>query len=180
MERALREPDVRIYLTGFMGCGKSTVGGVLAQRLGVPFVDLDGEIERSAGMTVREIFERHGEPEFRRLEVDALRATVEMPDVVVATGGGTMVFERSFRLIQASGLSVWLNLPFAAVVARVGALGKRDRPLFRDETQALALYRERLPAYRRADLTVDVGPEEAPEEIAARIALRIGERRCAT
>ena len=91
-----------------------------------------------------------------------------------------MVFERSFRLIQASGLSVWLNLPFAAVVARVGALGKRDRPLFRDETQALALYRERLPAYRRADLTVDVGPEEGPEEIAARIALRIGERRCAT
>jgi shikimate kinase len=171
---------VRIYLTGFMGCGKSTVGRVLAERLGVPFVDLDSEIERRAGMTVREIFAQFGEPEFRRLEADALRATLESPDVVVATGGGTMVFDGNFRLIQASGLSVWLNLPFAAVVARVGALGKRDRPLFRDETQALALYRERLPAYQRADLVVDVGPEEGPEEIAARIALRIGERRCAT
>jgi shikimate kinase len=171
---------LRIFLTGFMGCGKSTVGRLLAQRLGVPFVDLDQEIEGRAGRTVREIFELHGEAAFRRLENEALRATLESPDVVVATGGGTMVFEGNYRLIQAGGLSVWLNLPFAAIVARVGALGKRDRPLFRDETQALALYRERLPAYQRADLTVDVGTDEGPEEIAARIALRIGERRCAT
>jgi shikimate kinase len=114
------------------------------------------------------------------MENEALRATLEIPDVVVATGGGTMVFESNYRLIQAGGLSVWLNPPFAAIVARVGALGKRDRPLFRDETQALALYRERLPAYKRADLTVDVAADERPEEIAARIALRIGERRCAT
>jgi shikimate kinase len=171
---------MRIYLTGFMGSGKSTVGRRLAERLGLPFVDLDGEIEGRAGMTVREIFERHGEAVFRRMENEALRATLEIPDVVVATGGGTMVFESNFRLIQAGGLSVWLNPPFAAIVARVGALGKRDRPLFRDETQALALYRERLPAYKRADLTVDVAADERPEEIAARIALRIGERRCAT
>jgi shikimate kinase len=171
---------VRIYLTGFMGCGKSTAGRFLAERLGAPFVDLDTEIERRAGMTVREIFEQHGEAVFRRLEQEALRATAEMPDVVVATGGGTMVFEGNFRWIQANGLSVWLNPPFATIVARVGGLGKRDRPLFRDETQALALYRERLPAYQRADLTVDMAPGEGPQEIAARIALRIGERRCAT
>jgi shikimate kinase len=174
---------VRIYLTGFMGCGKSTVGPLLAQRLGAPFVDLDTEIERQAGMTVREIFERHGEPVFRRMENEALRGTLEAADVVVATGGGTMVFEGNFRLIQANGLSVWLNPPFASIVARVGALGKSDRPLFRDETQALALYRVRLPAYQRADLTVDMAPDEGAEEIAARvalrIALRIGDRRCA-
>jgi len=90
------------------------------------------------------------------------------------------VFEANFRWMQANGLSVWLNPPFATIAARVGGLGKRDRPLFRDETQALALYRERLPAYRRADWTVDVAPDEGPQEIAARIALRIGERRCAT
>jgi shikimate kinase len=171
---------VRIYLTGFMGCGKSTVGRLLADRLGTPFVDLDEEIERRAGMTVREIFEQQGEPVFRRLEHEALRATLEIPEAVVATGGGTMVFEVNFRLMQASGLSVWLNPPFATIASRVGGLGKRDRPLFRDETQALALYRERLPAYQRADLTVDMAPEEGPQEIAARIALRIGDRRCAT
>ena len=170
---------MRIYLTGFMGSGKSTVGRLLAARLGAPFVDLDEEIERRAGMRVREIFEQHGEPVFRQMEREALEATLALPDVVVATGGGTVAFEANARLIRENGLAVWLNPPFATIAARVGGLGKEDRPLFRNETQALALYRERLPAYRRADLTVDMAPQEGPEEIAARIALRLGERRCA-
>ncbi|HEX9942896.1 MAG TPA: shikimate kinase [Thermoanaerobaculia bacterium] len=171
---------MRLYLTGFMGSGKTTVGRLLAQRFGVPFLDLDQEVERRAGMTVREIFERQGEPAFRGMEAEALRGTLELPDVVVATGGGTMTFAANLRLIRANGLSVWLNPPFAAIASRIGGLGKSDRPLFKDETQALALYRERLPAYRQADVTVDVAPEEGPEEIAARIALLIGDRRCAT
>lgn len=167
---------MRIYLTGFMGCGKTTVGRRLAQRLGVPFVDLDLEVERRAGMTVREMFEQQGEPAFRSLEAEALRGTLALPDVVVATGGGTLTFEGNARLVGANGLAVWLNLPFATIVSRVGGLGKADRPLFKDEVQALALYRERLPAYRRSDLTVDIAPDEGPEEIAARIALLIGNR----
>jgi shikimate kinase len=167
---------MRIYLTGFMGCGKTTVGPLLARRLGAPFVDLDREIERRAGMTVREIFARQGEPAFRGMEAEALRGTLALPDVVVAVGGGTLTFEANARWVSANGLSVWLNLPFAAIASRIGGLGKADRPLFKDEVQALALYRERLPAYRRADLTVDIAPEEGPEEIAARIALMIGNR----
>lgn len=170
---------MRIYLTGFMGAGKSTVGQRLAARLGCPFIDLDETIERQAGMRVREIFEMYGEPVFRRMEREALEATLALPDAVIATGGGTVTFEANDRLIRENGLAVWLNLPFATIVERVGGLGKEDRPLFRNETQALALYRERLPAYRRADLTVDMAPQEGPEEIAARIALRLGERRCA-
>ncbi|HEV2844930.1 MAG TPA: shikimate kinase [Thermoanaerobaculia bacterium] len=170
---------MRIYLTGFMGSGKTTVGRRLAAAFGVPFVDLDQEIEARAGLTVRLIFERLGEPAFRQMEAEALRGTLALPDVVVATGGGTMAFEGSSRLIRSSGLSVWINPPFATIAARIGGLGKADRPLFKDEVQALALYRERLPAYRRADLTVDVAPDEGPEEIAARIALMIGDRRCA-
>ena len=171
---------MRVYLTGFMGSGKTAAGQRLAERLGAPFVDLDSEVERRAGITVREIFERHGEPEFRRLEQEALKATGELPDVVVATGGGTVTFEANARFIRASGVSVWLNPPFSTIVGRIGGLGKQDRPLFRDEVQAFALYRERLPAYRQADLTVDVGAAEQPEEIAARIELLIGGGRCAT
>ncbi|MFY9825356.1 MAG: shikimate kinase [Thermoanaerobaculia bacterium] len=167
---------MRVYLTGFMGCGKTTVGRLLASRLGVPFVDLDGEIERRAGMTVREIFAGQGEPAFRQLEAELLRETSSFQDVVVSTGGGTMVTEANARWIGANGLSVWLNPPFASIVARIGALGKSDRPLFKDEVQALSLYQERLPAYRRADVTVDVAPVERPEEIAARIALLIRDR----
>src|SRR6185436_15828506 len=167
---------MRIYLTGFMGSGKSTVGLRLAERLGAPFVDLDEEVEQRAGMRVREIFEQHGEPAFRGLEQEALRATAELPDVVVATGGGTVMFEANEQWIRVHGLSVWLNPAFATIVRRIGGLGKQDRPLFRDEAQALALYRERLPAYRRADLTVDVRPEEQAEEVATRIALRLMER----
>ncbi|HEX2643570.1 MAG TPA: shikimate kinase [Thermoanaerobaculia bacterium] len=171
---------MRVFLTGFMGSGKTTVGRILAERLGIPFVDLDLEIELREGMSVREVFERRGEPAFRHLEQETLRATAALPDAVIATGGGTVTVEPNARWIQANGLAVWLNPAFATLVGRVGALGKRDRPLFQNEEQALALYRRRLPAYRRADLTVDIGPAEEPEEIAARIALLLAERRCVT
>ncbi|HEY0553525.1 MAG TPA: shikimate kinase [Thermoanaerobaculia bacterium] len=165
---------MRIFLTGFMGCGKTTIGRRLARKLEVEFVDLDEEVERRAGMTVRQIFETQGEPAFRQMEAEALRGTLALPDAVVALGGGTMAFEANAALVEASGLSIWINPAFATIASRIGGRGKSDRPLFKDDAQALALYRERLPAYRRADLTMDVAPREGPEEIAARIALRIG------
>jgi shikimate kinase len=170
---------LRIFLTGFMGAGKTTVGGHLASLLGMPFVDLDQEIERRAGATVREIVELSGEPWFRRLELEALREVVGRDDVVIATGGGTLTMELGAKLIREAGLLVWLNPSFATIVARIGTLGKIDRPLFREEAQVLALYRERLPVYRKADLTVDVAQDEAPKEVAARIAMLLRERRCA-
>ena len=170
---------MHIFLTGFMGAGKTTVGERLAALLELPFVDLDEEIERRAGSTVRELVEHHGEPWFRRLELEALQAVLGRGDSVIATGGGTLTSELGARLIREAGLSVWLNPSFATIVDRIGTLGKADRPLFREEAQVLALYRERLPAYRKADVAVDVSPLEAPEEIAARIALLLRERRCA-
>ena len=164
---------MRLYLTGFMGSGKTTVGRVLAERLGVPFIDLDREVEIASGKTVRELFEEEGEPVFREREHETLRATLDLPDAVIATGGGTIAFERNAEVMKRAGVTVWLHPTFAMIGSRIGGLGKQDRPLFRDETQAFSLYRERLPAYGRADWKIDIGPAETPEEVAARILLQV-------
>ncbi|HEX5759719.1 MAG TPA: shikimate kinase [Thermoanaerobaculia bacterium] len=168
---------MHLFLTGFMGSGKTSVGRLLAARLGWRFVDLDAEVERRAGASVRRIFETLGEAEFRRLEAEELQRAAAGDEAVVATGGGTVCFPAHARLMRAGGMIVWLNPSFATLAARLAAGGKEDRPLFRDETQALALYRERLPAYRAADLTIEIGAAETPEEVAARILLRLGVRR---
>lgn len=164
---------MNVFLVGFMGAGKTTVGRRLAERLGVPFLDLDLAIEGEAGQSVREIFMQRGEPAFRQMERDALERAAAETAAVIATGGGTIAAPGNAELMKKNGLTVWLHPSFATLAARIGFEGKEDRPLFRDETQGLALYRERLPAYRSADITIEIGPEETPEEIAARILLRL-------
>lgn len=162
---------MRVFLTGFMGSGKTTVGRLLADHLGLGFVDLDTEIERAAGSTVREIFERQGEGAFRVLESRVLATVAAGSDAVVATGGGTVTRRPNLSLMRSSGVVVWLNPAFDTIARRIGHRGKADRPLFTDETAALALYRRRLPAYGECDLELQIAPEESPEEVAARAAL---------
>ena len=171
---------MRILLTGFMGAGKTSVGRRLAANLGWPFLDLDEEIERLAGESVREIFEHVGEGRFREVEARVLAESMRPDPVVVATGGGTLTFPRNLAAARSAGLVVWLNPEFATLTRRVGGRGKEDRPRFRDEATVLALYRERLPAYALADLKVDVAPGESVEEVAARIGLLVAERTCST
>ena len=171
---------MRIFLTGFMGAGKTSVGRRLAARLGWPFIDLDDEIEKVAGESVREIFDHVGEGRFRELEGGVLAEAMRQDPVVVATGGGTLTFPRNLAAARAAGLVVWLNPEFATLTRRVGGRGKEDRPLFRDEATVLALYRERLLAYALADLKVDVAPGESVEEVAARIGFLVAERTCST
>ena len=166
---------MRIFLVGFMGSGKSTVGSALARARGSEFVDLDTDIERRTGASIREIFELRGEEWFRDLEHEMLRSTEARGDVIVATGGGTFTFARNRELIRSLGTSVFLHPSFSTIVRRIGSLGKASRPLFQTQTEALALYRRRLPAYREADLVLEIAPGESPEQTAARLGLRLTE-----
>lgn len=161
-------PD-RLYLTGFMGCGKSSLGSLLAERLGWRFADLDEVIEGRTGVTVRRIFAAHGEARFRRLEHEALRAIAREPGrLIVALGGGAFLSEANRAIIRRSGVSVWIDVPFRTLVRRVA--GDGARPLARSPEQLHALYRARLPFYFEADVRIRAG--NAPTERIARDLLR--------
>ncbi|HKI85757.1 MAG TPA: shikimate kinase, partial [Thermoanaerobaculia bacterium] len=166
---------MRVFLTGFMGAGKTTVGRHLARGLDWRFVDLDTEIEKTVGLGVREIFAQRGEAGFRRYESERLASILAEDNVVVATGGGTVSLEANRKMMERAGVSVWLNPPFDEIVSRIGGQGKADRPLFPDEVSAFELYRERLASYRSADLRIDVARGESAAETAARIILRLRE-----
>lgn len=159
---------MRVYLVGFMGSGKSTVGELLARKLGVPFVDLDLAFESLAGMSIRATFERHGEAWFRAREAELLRGTADLPDGVVALGGGTFAFPENAAFVRAHGTSVFLDVPFPVLAERLA--GKEDRPLFRSVEQARELYETRLPSYKMADRTIPVSPTDGVEAVVDRIA----------
>lgn len=166
----------RVYLTGFMGAGKSSVGRVLAQTLDFSFIDLDTLIEERGGLSVAEIFELHGERAFRNLETRCLGETEVLPRVVVATGGGTVTLERNVEIIRRAGVSFWLDPSFETILGRLSEVGRAQRPRFQDEDQARALFRERQPHYARADFRVEISVSETAPDVAARIcALARGE-----
>src|SRR5512139_1403831 len=100
---------MKVYLVGFMGAGKTTVGRELAARLDCPFFDLDELVEASENLRIKEIFAAHGEPYFRKRERDVLRATKHLDRAVIATGGGTFTFEENIQFIKAEGVSVYLS-----------------------------------------------------------------------
>ncbi len=160
----------RIYLTGFMACGKTAVGKILAARFGYRFIDLDAEIEARAGTTVRQIFEHRGEAAFRDLEHRALAATADERRAVIATGGGLMTLEHNRALVRRLGRSVWLDPSFDVLLARLDNGERAKRPLFSDPEAARELYRRRLAAYRRADIRVGIDADETIERVAVRIA----------
>ena len=159
----------RLYLVGFMGCGKTRIGRLVADALGRGFLDVDAMIRAEAGQSIREIFEEKGEHAFRELETRCLRRTEDWNDVVIATGGGVMASETNRQLLHERGMSVWLHVPFDVIVGRMSAYGREQRPLLDDEAAARKLYDERLDAYRRADLEIRVTEGEDAPRVAARI-----------
>jgi shikimate kinase len=163
---------MKIYLVGFMGAGKTTIGRELAVRLGAPFFDLDGLVESAEGMPIKEIFAEKGEPYFRKREKDLLRTTKWVERGVIATGGGTFTFDENIQFIKSEGVSVFLSAPFQLVRGRIGEKAA-ERPMFRDDRATHELYQHRLRFYKLADITVDLREDESVREVVERILLQL-------
>jgi shikimate kinase len=153
-----------IALVGLMGSGKSTVGSRLANLLKRRFVDADSEIEAAANMTVEEIFDVYGEPEFRALERRVISRLLGDGPIVLATGGGAFMDPSTRELMREYAVSVWLRADLDVLMKRVGKRGAR--PLLKaDDPRAVmaALMETRYPVYAEADLIID--SEDGPHEI---------------
>jgi len=145
-----------IVLVGMMGVGKSSIGRRLAARLGVPFVDADAEIEKAAGMSIADIFARHGEADFRSGEARVIARLLDGGPQVLATGGGAVMNADTRAAIKAKGVSIWLSAELDVLMRRINKR-KNDRPMLQTADPAATL-RELLvarePVYALADLTV--------------------------
>ena len=145
-----------IVLVGMMGAGKSSVGRRLAAQLGLPFVDADIEIEAAAGMSIPDIFARHGEPAFRSGEARVVARLLEGGPQVLATGGGAFMNAETRRAIQEKAVSVWLKAGYPVLMHRLNR--RNDRPMLSTPDPGATLkllMAERDPIYATADLTVE-------------------------
>jgi shikimate kinase len=156
-----------IFLIGFMGAGKTTVGQALARLLKCDFVDVDQLIEARVGKLISDIFAGMGETKFRRLESDAIVECRGHQRTVIALGGGAYASEENRNVLRNIGKTVWLDCPFEVCLQRVS--GDHSRPLVSDEAQMRELFERRRPAYAQADLAVqtrDLSPDQLAIEIA--------------
>ena len=162
-----------IYLVGFMGCGKSTIGRALADEIGWRFLDIDEEIEKTEKCSISEIFEQRGEPAFRLLESAELRKRVRNIECgqpfVVALGGGAFLQENNFDLLSTKGVSIWLDAPLEMIQKRIE--GQEHRPLAKDPEKFRELYESRRAGYGRADYRIEITSDDPAEAVAKILAL---------
>jgi shikimate kinase len=167
-----------IVLVGMMGAGKSSIGRRLAARLGIPFVDADSEIESAAGMTIPEIFDKHGEPYFRAGEARVIARLLDSGPQVLATGGGAVMDQRTRDLIRIKGVSVWLKADLDVLMKRTKR--RNDRPLAEKIKDLLPM---REPVYAQSDIVVqsrdephDMIVDEIIDKIPEHLAIESGEK----
>jgi shikimate kinase len=160
-----------VFLVGFMGSGKSTIGRLLARKLGYRFIDTDEEIEKTTGKQVSEIFAQHGEPEFRRLEREAIAAFNGLRNAVVSLGGGAYVPDENRTAIRQIGFAIWIDCPLELCWSRL--LKDKTRPLLRSFPEMAELLESRRPAYNQVDLVVRTG-SDSPARIAHLILEQLG------
>lgn len=166
--------DAPIFLVGFMGAGKTTVGRALARQLQWDFFDLDDLIEQRARKSVQAIFNESGGSEFRRLEREAVQSCSALVRTVIALGGGAYVSEENRTSLRSIGKTVWLDCPLEVCLRRIS--GDRSRPLLGGEDEMRALLERRIPAYAESDFAVQAG-NLSPEELALKITKLLGQLR---
>lgn len=157
-----------LFLVGFMASGKTTIGRVLAERLKVPFIDLDEEIVRAAGCTIAEMIQRDGEAAFRQLETECLRQAASRGFAVISLGGGAFVQPINREIVAQSGVSIWLDAPFELCWQRI----QQDavvRPLAPTEAEARARYEQRIPIYEEAQVRIKIQAEDKTEGVVTQI-----------
>lgn len=164
--------DRSVVLVGLMGAGKTTVGRRLAAALGLKFADADHAIEEAAGMTIPEIFERHGEQHFRDGERKVISRLVGEGPLVLSTGGGSYMDPETRKLLGTASVTVWLRASLDLLVRRTAR--RNNRPLLRGDARGTLsrLMEARYPVYGLADLTIDsrdVPHEVMVQEIIARL-----------
>jgi shikimate kinase len=165
MTRVTADANNLIFLIGFMGAGKTTVGKALAAKWDFQFVDLDECIEAQSGRTVPEIFSGFGEPYFRRLETESLQSIAQFKNTIVSIGGGAFESEENRNIIKAAGQSVWLDCSLDVAISRIQFDG--TRPLARSKEELRDLLVKRLPIYAQADFTVQVDEKTIDEVVEA-------------
>ncbi len=170
----MSRPSRIIFITGFMGAGKTTVAAALAQRLDCRAIDLDRLIAEREGRTAQTIIEEEGEARFREIETRALREALENgAGCVIALGGGTWTLEQNRSLItEHQGYTVWLDAPFELCWRRIKSEGN-VRPLARDPQMARHLYDERRAIYRLAALRVQASETRSADDMASEIACEV-------
>ncbi len=163
-----------IYLVGFMGSGKSTVGKILAEKLNMNFVDIDKLIEEKEGMKIKDIFEQKGESYFRELERKQIKAVVKQEGLVVSTGGGLGANLDNMNFMKKNGDVVWLDVSLNIVLNRLK--NDQDRPLLKQPTEKIKqLFEERKNVYRLANIRINADkktPSQIVEEILTKIKRR--------
>ena len=148
-----------VVLVGMMGAGKTTIGRRLAPRIGLPFFDADAEIEKAAGMTVSDLFARHGENSFREGEARVIKRLLEGPPQVLATGGGAMMNAETRALVKKHSISVWIKADTDTIVRRATRRGTRPLLKTGNPRETIErLLRERNDQYAEADIHVDTQP----------------------
>lgn len=152
---------MRLYLIGYMGCGKSTIGRKIARYAHLRFVDTDSLVEQREQATVADVITYHGEEYFRGVEHSVLQSTAEEDDLVVSTGGGLPVWGDNMARIGELGVSIYLRRSPQNIISRLSPYGRQKRPKFRglNDEQLLAFMTshmaEREPIYSQADITIE-------------------------